>query len=188
MRIRTIAILGIAAIVIAWGVARGALGRPSSVDRYIVNDGDTFLMVPKDCVFSLAKLGCPTQRLRLEGVDAFESKQTCRDARDMEWACGEAATERLRALTRRPDFTCRVDPEFVDRHAREFSLCFADGRDVGATMVNEGSRLRLWPRHELSAFGERGQGGQARRLGGPLHPAAIFPSGRDRLSGAYQVA
>ncbi len=138
MRIRTIAILGIAAIVIAWGVARGALGRPSSVDRYIVNDGDTFLMVPKDCVFSLAKLGCPTQRLRLEGVDAFESKQTCRDARDMEWACGEAATERLRALTRRPDFTCRVDPEFVDRHAREFSLCFADGRDVGATMVNEG--------------------------------------------------
>jgi endonuclease YncB( thermonuclease family) len=138
MRIRTIAIVGLAAIVVAWGTGRVVLGRPSAADRYIVNDGDTFLLVPKDCVFTLAKLGCPTQRLRLEGVDAFESKQTCRDALDVEWACGEAATVRLRALTSRPDFTCRVDPEFVDRHAREFSVCFADGRDVGATLVHEG--------------------------------------------------
>lgn len=138
MRLRNIILLAMLAVIVAWGAGRATLGKPSSIDRYYVVDGDTFAMLPKNCIYTAVKLGCPPQRLRLEGADAFESKQTCRDALDVVWACGEAATTRLRQLVSRNDFTCRIDPEFVDRHAREFSVCFTDGRDVAAILVREG--------------------------------------------------
>ncbi len=138
MRSRTIVTLFLLAVVVSWGTGRAMLGKPSTVDRYVVIDGDTFALLPKSCIYTLVKLGCPAQRLRLEGADAFESRQTCRDALNVEWACGEAATERLRQLVRRPDFSCRIDPEFVDRHAREFSVCYTEGRDVAAMLVREG--------------------------------------------------
>ncbi len=138
MRTRTIIVLLLASIAVAWGVGRAILGNPSTVDRYIVIDGDTFALIPKSCIYTVVHLGCPVQRLRLEGADAFESKQTCRDALNVEWACGKAATDRLRQLVSRPDFSCRIDPEFVDRHAREFSVCYTDGRDVAAILVREG--------------------------------------------------
>lgn len=138
MQLRTVVTLLLTAIVLAWGTGRAVLGKPSTIDRYVVIDGDTFALIPKSCIYTVVDLGCPQQRLRLEGADAFESKQTCLDADDRVWACGAAATERLRELVSRPDFSCRIDPEFVDRHAREFSVCFTGGRDVAAMLVQEG--------------------------------------------------
>ncbi len=138
IRTRICVLLGILAVVAVWGTGRAVLSKPSTVNRYTVIDGDTFLYFPKTCFFTALKLGCPRQLLRLEGVDAFERKQTCLDALDQVWACGQTATDRLRQVVARPDFACRIDPEFIDRHAREFSVCFADGRDVGATLVREG--------------------------------------------------
>jgi len=119
-------------------LAYAVLGPKVQVDRYHVIDGDTFEMIPAHCLAAKLGLGCPAQRLRLWGVDAFESKQTCRDALDVVWKCGEVATERLREIVHRADFSCHADPEFVDRHAREFSFCVTGGRDVGAILVDEG--------------------------------------------------
>lgn len=138
MRFRIAMCLLVLAVLAAWGVGRATLSKPSTVNRYAVIDGDTFLYYPKTCIFTMLKLGCPGQLLQLEGVDAFESKQTCHDALDQVWTCGQTATDRLKVLVARPDFACRIDPEFTDRHAREFSVCYADGRDVGATLVREG--------------------------------------------------
>jgi endonuclease YncB( thermonuclease family) len=138
MRFRIVLCLLVLTIAAAWGVGRATLSKPSTVNRYAVIDGDTFLFYPKTCIFTVLKLGCPPQLLRLEGVDAFERRQTCHDALDQVWPCGQIATDRLKQLVARPDFTCRIDREFTDRHAREFSVCFADGRDVGATLVHEG--------------------------------------------------
>jgi endonuclease YncB( thermonuclease family) len=130
----------LAVLVLAAAAAGGALwlGPRASADRYVVIDGDTLEWVPQHCVFSRIGLGCPGQRLRLYGVDAFESRQTCRDAAGTPWPCGAVATERLRALVAHPDFACNVDHEFVDRHAREFAVCTTGGRDVGALLVREG--------------------------------------------------
>jgi endonuclease YncB( thermonuclease family) len=138
MRFRIFLCSLVLAVIAAWGIGRATLSKPSTVNRYAVIDGDTFRFYPKTCIFTVLKLGCPPQLLRLEGVDAFESRQTCHDALDQVWACGQLATERLKQLVARPDFSCRVDPAFTDRHAREFSVCFADGRDVGGTLVREG--------------------------------------------------
>src|SRR5262249_18956402 len=71
-------------------------------------------------------------------VDAFERTQTCRDAKGDRWYCGLVATTRVRELVAAPDFGCQVDTEFVDRHAREFAICTANGKDLGAILVSEG--------------------------------------------------
>lgn len=113
-------------------------GLAAPVDRYIVVDGDTLEVVPHRCWLSQLGLGCRPQRLRLYGVDAFESKQTCRTAEGVVWQCGAVAKERLKELVAHPDFSCRVDTEFVDRHAREFCLCSTGGEDVGAVLVSDG--------------------------------------------------
>jgi len=138
MRTRTILVLLFAAVAVAWGIGRAILGNPSTVDRYAVIDGDTFALLPRSCIYSVIDLGCPAQRLRLAGADAFEAKQVCRDADNVAWPCSKVAAQRLSDLVSRPDFRCRIDPEFVDRHAREFAVCYADGRDVGALLVREG--------------------------------------------------
>ncbi|HWG80001.1 MAG TPA: thermonuclease family protein [Stellaceae bacterium] len=134
-------VLGAAGLVLLLAVAWAALLwlRPTdNADRYAVVDGDTLALWPQHCLLSRVGIGCLSERLRLYGVDAFESTQTCRDAKSTLWRCGAVATERLRQLVAQPDFACHVDPEFVDRHAREFAVCTSGGRDVGALLVNEG--------------------------------------------------
>jgi endonuclease YncB( thermonuclease family) len=131
-------LLGIAIVLAAGGYAVAKLGRPSATDRYIVIDGDTLEVVPHRCWLSHLGIGCRAQRLRLYGVDAFESKQTCHTDKGVVWQCGAVATERLKELVAHPDFSCTVDTEFVDRHAREFCLCSIGSQDVGATLVSDG--------------------------------------------------
>ena len=115
-----------------------ALPVPVRPDRYSVYDGDTLEVVPGRCLLAHFRLPCGAQRLRLHGVDAFERHQNCRDAEGKLWPCGDVATARLKELVAQPDFRCEVNENFVDRHAREFAVCYTDGRDVGAILVREG--------------------------------------------------
>lgn len=138
--VRGIRVLLIAAVIAVVAAIGGAVwdGPAKSVDTYTVQNGDTLAFTPRDCLLSQVGLSCLTQRLRLYGVDAFESAQTCRDAQGKEWPCGGVATRRLMELTRQPGFSCSVDSEFIDRHAREFAVCIVGGKDVGALLVSEG--------------------------------------------------
>jgi len=115
-----------------------AIPAPVRPERYSVYDGDTLEVVPSTCLLAHFHLACPKQPLRLAGVDAFERLQTCGDGQGGVWYCGAVATNRLRQLVAKPGFGCQVDPEFVDRHAREFAVCSVEGKDVGATLVSEG--------------------------------------------------
>jgi endonuclease YncB( thermonuclease family) len=138
--VRRIALATAALVLLVAGAWAALLWlRPATdADRYAVVDGDTLAMWPQHCLLSEIGIGCLSERLRLYGVDAFESTQTCRDAKGTLWRCGAVATERLRELVAQPDFACHVDPEFVDRHAREFAACTAGDHDVGALLVSEG--------------------------------------------------
>jgi endonuclease YncB( thermonuclease family) len=136
-RLATAALALVVAMVALWGVLRWV--RPANdPDHYSVVDGDTLAWRPPHCLLSTLGIACLGQRLRLYGVDAFERKQTCRDADGKAWSCGSVATARLQQLVDSPDFRCNVDAEFIDRHAREFSVCTANGVDVGKILVREG--------------------------------------------------
>jgi endonuclease YncB( thermonuclease family) len=132
--------LGLTALVLVavlWGAARWL--RPANdPDHYSVVDGDTLAWRPPHCLLSTLGIACLGQRLRLYGVDAFESTQQCRDGAGKLWPCGQVATQRLQHLVESPDFGCSVDREVIDRHAREFAVCTAHGEDVGAVLVREG--------------------------------------------------
>ena len=146
-------------LVAAWGVAHW-LAPANDPDRYSVVDGDTLAWRPPQCFLSRLGIACISQRLRLYGVDAFESKQTCRNARGEVWPCGAVATRRLHELVESGEFGCHVDHEFIDRHAREFAVCTAHGRDVGAVLVREGlafayGRGAQYLRFEAEAKAER---------------------------------
>ena len=78
-------------------------------------------------------------RVRLFGIDAPESKQTCeRDG--VTWLCGQEAGKVLRDLVGSQPLTC--DEMDRDRYGRSVAVCvLPDGRDIGAIMVSEGLAL-----------------------------------------------
>lgn len=75
--------------------------------------------------------------IRIVGIDAPERNQTCRDARNREWACGTAAAARLSELVARGNVTCA--PQGRDRYGRTLAVCAAgDVADLGRVLVREG--------------------------------------------------
>lgn len=78
------------------------------------------------------------QRIRLDGVDAPESWQTCHDAAGKLYRCGARAAEALDALlaASRPTRCRKVD---TDRYGRVVAVCFrGDGVEVNAWLVRNG--------------------------------------------------
>ena len=75
--------------------------------------------------------------IRLLGIDAPELRQTCRDERGRDWACGREAHALLRQLVSRGTVTCASSAK--DRYGRTLARCSAgDVADVGEALVRAG--------------------------------------------------
>ena len=80
------------------------------------------------------------ERVRIEGIDAPETRQNCRDAAGRTYACGKAATAALRARVAGEPVTCRGDEK--DRYGRLIGFCFfADGASLNGWVVRQGHAL-----------------------------------------------
>jgi endonuclease YncB( thermonuclease family) len=75
-------------------------------------------------------------RVRLEGIDAPETGQTCKRKWIGSWACGAGATAALQSLLEGKTVTC--EPRGLDKYGRTLGVCFVDGKDVNAAMVRQG--------------------------------------------------
>ncbi|HET6389619.1 thermonuclease family protein [Hyphomicrobium sp.] len=75
-------------------------------------------------------------RVRLEGIDAPETTQTCQTANGGTWACGKAAAAMLRKLAESQDVAC--DRTGTDRYRRTLATCFVDGMNIEEAMVRAG--------------------------------------------------
>ena len=75
-------------------------------------------------------------RVRLEGIDAPESGQTCRRKWIGSWPCGAVATEALTRFVENRTVSC--EPRGLDKYGRTLAVCFVDGRDINAQMVRQG--------------------------------------------------
>jgi endonuclease YncB( thermonuclease family) len=73
--------------------------------------------------------------IRLNGIDAPESKQTC-EANGQSYACGEQATEALIVLLGARPVQCTERGK--DRYQRIIATCQVDSTDIGAWMVEHG--------------------------------------------------
>lgn len=76
-------------------------------------------------------------RIRIFGIDAPEIKQICYHDSGIKWPCGETARDRLRALVKTAaHLQCRLRD--TDRYGRLVMQCFANQKDLGRTLVEEG--------------------------------------------------
>lgn len=76
------------------------------------------------------------QRVRLEGIDAPETSQTCPRRWLGWWNCGKAATKELVSLTAGRRVSCTNGG--LDKYGRILGICTAGGDEINSTMVRAG--------------------------------------------------
>ncbi len=74
--------------------------------------------------------------IRLWGIDAPESRQTCAGKDGQTYSCGRDATAVLPELTRRKAVQC--DKRDQDRYGRTVSVCRTEAGEINAAMVRRG--------------------------------------------------
>ena len=80
------------------------------------------------------------QKVRLQGIDAPESAQTCRLTGGQRYQCGKQATEALRIRLGQGAVRCTIESR--DRYGRGLGTCYtADGVNVNAWLVRHGHAL-----------------------------------------------
>lgn len=79
------------------------------------------------------------QRVRLWGIDAPESKQTCRDAEGRVYGCGRQAAFAL--ADRIEGRTVRCTPRDTDSYGRVVGTCHLGREDVAGWLVSQGWAL-----------------------------------------------
>jgi endonuclease YncB( thermonuclease family) len=79
------------------------------------------------------------QRIRLFGIDAPESRQTCTDARGAPYRCGQKAAQALDYRISDGVVTC--EPKDRDRYGRIVAVCRAYGEDLSSWMTGLGWAL-----------------------------------------------
>lgn len=114
--------VGILQISLVWGASKPEPSVRALSGVVHVIDGDT--------------LEIAGVRVRLEGIDAPESGQTCKRRLLGRWGCGTAATSALVRLVQGHDVRC--EPRGTDKYGRTLGICFASGRDINAAMVRQG--------------------------------------------------
>lgn len=98
---------------------------PPVVGRASVIDGDT--------------LEIHGQRIRLWGIDAPESRQTCERGGET-YRCGTEAARALDSWINRRTVKCRARGR-ADRYGRVVAMCAVAGHDMGRWLVRQGWAL-----------------------------------------------
>ena len=127
------------------GVPMDRASRSTLSGRAKVVDGDT--------------LDVGAVRVRLHGVDAPESRQSC-VASGRRWACGERATRALAGWIGGGTVACEERDR--DRYGRTVAVCRHGGEDVNAWMVSQGWAL-AYRRYSRDYVGEEARARDARR-------------------------
>jgi endonuclease YncB( thermonuclease family) len=74
--------------------------------------------------------------IRLQGIDAPEYRQTCRDKHGVEFPCGKHAPNVLRGLIGSGKIACRSHE--IDRYGRSVATCANGGLELNAEMLRMG--------------------------------------------------
>jgi endonuclease YncB( thermonuclease family) len=88
-------------------------------------------------------------RIRLHGIDAPESGQTCTDAINKAYFCGSKAAFALADFI--GEGIVRCQPLSKDQYRRTVARCFARGEDLGSFLVGAGWALD-WPRYSHGEY------------------------------------
>jgi endonuclease YncB( thermonuclease family) len=76
------------------------------------------------------------ERIRLDAIDAPESRQLCRQSDGTPWRCGQKSALALSDFMSRS--TIRCEPRGHDRYRRVIAICFKGETNLNAWMVAQG--------------------------------------------------
>lgn len=99
-------------------------------------------------------------KIRLHGIDAPERRQTCRDARERDWPCGQEATAALKRLIGGRDAACRSIER--DRYGRSVADCRIGALDLNGEMVRQGWAV-AYRKHSMAYVAEEDEARRAKR-------------------------
>jgi endonuclease YncB( thermonuclease family) len=119
------------------------------------------------------------RRIRLFGIDAPESPQSCADARGRDYACGAAARHALVALIGGRAVICTPVGE---SHDRDVAICRAGERDLSEAMIRAGHaiELRSHSRGRYSAAEREARAGKRGIWVGTFKRPGDWRSGREQ--------
>ena len=75
-------------------------------------------------------------KIRLHGIDAPESKQTCKTEKEKVYPCGYKSTVFLKSLIKNKDVICLGKNK--DMYNRLIAVCYSENLNLNSTMVKEG--------------------------------------------------
>ena len=101
-------------------------------------------------------------RIRLWGIDAPETRQTCEGQDGQTYECGRDSRAVMIELTR--DRIVRCDPRDRDRYGRVVAVCQTEASDINAAMVRRGWAVD-WPRYSHGAYSPEQEIARRERLG-----------------------
>ena len=76
-----------------------------------------------------------SNKIRLHGIDAPETKQTCK-IDNQDWYCGKQSTKELKNLINNQKVECNAND--VDRYNRYVAICFVNEININQWMVKNG--------------------------------------------------
>ena len=116
-------------------------------------------------------------RIRLEGIDAPETAQTCGRRWLGTWPCGQSAAKVLTELVEGRRITCRSRGK--DKYGRVLGVCSVGETDINAEMVRRGFAW-AFVKYSRSYVTEEAEARQARAgiWQGDAEPAWIFRANR----------
>ncbi|MGI9514242.1 MAG: thermonuclease family protein [Anderseniella sp.] len=97
--------------------------------------------------------------IRLQGIDAPEIGQRCRDKAGRDYDCGRKARAHLKAIVAGRDVRCRTMD--VDRYQRSISICHAGDTELNRQMVADGWAVA----YRLPAYVEPERGAKTAGIG-----------------------
>ena len=109
-------------LLLLWPAAGGA---ETLTGKTYVTDGDTVKI--------------SGERIRLEGIDAPETNQRCKDVSGKSYDCGLVSTAALRTKIGRNSITCEGTTR--DRYGRFLGICYLNELDLNGWLVQNGYAL-----------------------------------------------
>ena len=94
------------------------------------------LSIPMTTLSAMAdEADIKTNKIRLHGIDAPETKQTCK-INNENWFCGKQSTKELKNLINNQKVECVTND--VDRYNRYIAVCFVNEININQWMVKNG--------------------------------------------------
>jgi endonuclease YncB( thermonuclease family) len=153
--------------VIGYAAALGVVGRPAASPPSTIRGGlPHTTTAPTLAGFATVidgdTLRIGGEKVRIEGIDAPELRQTCRDAQGRDWACGRIARQRLAAFIAGNEVACTERGR--DRYGRMLAVCAAGAiADLGGALVRAGYAVDY--RRYSTAYAADARSARAERRG-----------------------